>query len=99
MHCLGKDLIRGGEEGDGPPIVEVLHITFLRDKTYHPLNHPWVKLHLYLTWKLHSSTCKDEIRSLVQYYNTILGGHAMSIANICYNIHKICFQLCFFSGI
>lgn len=34
LHSLGKDLVHDGEEWNGHPIVEVLRITLLRDKTY-----------------------------------------------------------------
>lgn len=39
---MGKDLIHDNEDGDGPPINEVLEVTFLRIKTYNYLViHRW----------------------------------------------------------
>lgn len=62
LHCISKDLVHDSVEGDGPPIVEDLEVTFLiRIKTYQMLSHPWVEFP-----RLQSM--RDHIKEFLSYH-------------------------------
>jgi hypothetical protein len=61
LHCIGIYIIPDNVEGDGPPIVEDLEVTFLKIKTYQLLSHPWVEFpHV-------QSTC-NHIKEFLSYH-------------------------------